>query len=297
MRDFDEQNITAAVLASFSKTENPRLREIMTGIVKHLHDLTREVGLTTAEWNDAIAFLTRTGQMCTERRQEFILLSDTLGLSMLVDAINHHMPAGTTQTTVLGPFYIQAAPEALNGSDISAGFEGVPLYVEGTVTDGKGRPIANAIVDTWHADAEGFYDVQHDDPTNLAMRARLRTSSSGRFSFWSIMPRYYPIPDDGPVGAMLKATGRHPFRPAHVHFMIAAPGFETLVTHVFEEGDRYLDSDAVFGVKNSLVREFAHQKPGPAPERRTMATQWRLLSYDFGLKRLQSITSAEIPDA
>jgi hydroxyquinol 1,2-dioxygenase len=282
MRDFDEHNITEAVIERFAGTPDPRLKEIMTSLVQHLHNFVRDVELTYEEWTVAIDFLTRTGQICNDKRQEFILLSDTLGVSMLVDAINHRMPEGATQTTVLGPFYVNDPPEVALGDDVSAGLPGEPLFVEGRVTSASGRPIAGAVVDIWHSDSEGFYDVQTSRET--ALRARLRTSPDGRFHFWTIVPRYYPIPDDGPVGQMLAATKRHPFRPAHVHFMIDAPGHEKLITHVFRAGDVYLDSDAVFGVKNSLIREFTRQRPGVAPDGRRMERSWRKLSYDFGLK-------------
>ena len=256
MRDFDENNITAAVVDRFADTPDPRVKEIMTSLVRHLHAFARDVRLSFAEWSYAVDFLTRTGQICSDQRQEFILLSDTLGLSMLVDAIDHPASAGVTETTVLGPFYVSSAPEVPLGSDVSGGMSGEPLYVEGTVCSSDGRPIANAVVEIWHSDDEGFYDVQRPELSSPALRARLRTDASGRFYFWSIVPRFYPIPDNGPVGEMLKATARHPFRPAHVHFMISAPDHEMLITHVFAADSPYLDSDAVFGVKNALIREF-----------------------------------------
>jgi hydroxyquinol 1,2-dioxygenase len=285
MRDFDENNITAAVVERFANTPDPRLREILSSLVEHLHAFARDVRLSFAEWSRAIDFLTRTGQMCSDTRQEFILLSDTLGLSMLVDAIDHPAGVGATESTVLGPFYVASAPELPLGSDVSGGLPGEPLYVEGTVRSPDGRPVANAIIDTWHSDADGFYDVQLPELAEPALRARFRSDAQGRFHFWSIVPRFYPIPDDGPVGDMLKATARHPFRPAHVHFMISAPGHETLVTHVFAADSPYLDSDAVFGVKNSLIREFTHERAGTGPDGRPMQRAWRKLSYDFGLKQ------------
>ena len=284
MRDFDENNITDAVIDRFADTPDPRLKEVITSLVRHLHAFARDVRLSFAEWNYSIDFLSRTGQMCTDKRQEFILLSDTLGLSMLVDAIDHPMSTGVTESTVLGPFYVASAPEMPLGSDVSGGMSGEPFYVEGTVCSSDGRPIANAVVDTWHSDDEGFYDVQRPDLSVPALRARFRANASGRFYFWSIVPRFYPIPDNGPVGEMLKATARHPFRPAHVHFMISAPGHETLVTHVFAADSPYLDSDAVFGVKNALIREFSHEPAGVAPDGTAMPRPWRRLSYDFGLK-------------
>jgi hydroxyquinol 1,2-dioxygenase len=250
-----------------------------------LHAFARDVRLSFAEWSYAIDFLTRTGQICSDKRQEFILLSDTLGLSMLVDAIDHPASAGATESTVLGPFYVASAPEMPLGSDVSGGLRGEPLFVEGTVCSSDGRPIANAVVDTWHSDDDGFYDVQRPELSAPVLRGRFRTDASGRFYFWSIVPKFYPIPDDGPVGEMLKATARHPFRPAHVHFMISAPRHETLITHVFAADSPYLDSDAVFGVKDTLVREFTREAPGTGPDGKTVNKPWRKLSYSFALKR------------
>jgi hydroxyquinol 1,2-dioxygenase len=285
MRDFDENNITEAVIKSFDATPDRRLRQIMTSLVHHLHDLIRDVELSFDEWSAAVDFLTRTGQMCTDTRQEFILLSDTLGASMLVDAINHRQTRGVTETTVLGPFFVEAAPEHPLGADISGPMEGEPLYITGSVSSEDGRRLEGAIVDVWHADGDGFYDVQQIEKLEgLAGRARFRTDANGEFEFWTIMPQYYPIPNDGPVGKMLDATGRHPNRPAHVHFLIAAEGFEPLVTHVFAADSPWLDSDAVFGVKNSLIAEFTRMPSAAAPSGGRTASEYRRLSYDFGLK-------------
>jgi len=289
MRDFDENNITDAVLESFAKTPDARLKQIVSRLTHHLHAFVRDVEPTFDEWLAAIQFLTRTGQMCSPTRQEFILLSDTFGVSMLVDAINHRLPEGATETTVLGPFYVDNAPAFALGADISAGMEGQPLYAEGSIASADGAPLAGATVDVWQSDDDGFYDVQAPDPSKLSLRGRFKTDAEGRYRFWSIVPAFYPIPNDGPVGEMLVATARHPFRPAHVHFMIRAPGFETLVTHVFVPGDRYLDSDAVFGVKNSLVGDFIEKPAGTkAPDGREMTTSWKHLTYNFGLKRAAS---------
>ncbi|GKQ50309.1 intradiol ring-cleavage dioxygenase [Bradyrhizobium sp. Ce-3] len=278
MRDFDEHNITEAVIDSMAQAKDARLRAVMTSLVRHLHDFVRDVELGFDEWNAAIDVLTRTGQTCSDKRQEFILLSDTLGVSMLVDAINHRMPEGATETTVLGPFFVAAAPELPSGADISGGIEGERLDVNGVVCSPDGRPLANATVDVWHADDDGYYDVQQPGLQSLVMRARFRTDREGRFSFTSIMPAYYPIPHDGPVGEMLQALGRHPYRPAHVHFMIAADGHETLITHIFDAESPYLDSDAVFGVKNSLIANFPRDDRSGQPQ--------RSLTYRFGLKPL-----------
>lgn len=286
MRDFDERNITTAVLERFANTPDPRLKQIVSSLVRHLHDFVRDVEIRFEEWSFAIDFLTRTGHMCDDKRQEFILLSDTLGVSMLVDAINHRIPAGATETTVLGPFYVQSPPEFANGADLAEGGTGETLLVEGTVSSASGQRLAGAIVDVWHSDQDGFYDVQDPNRAEPNLRGRLRTDADGCFHFWTAMPRWYPIPDDGPVGQMLNATKRHPNRPAHVHFMIQAPSHEMLVTHVFSDGSPYLDSDAVFGVKNSLIRPFTHEPAGAGAHGRNMNEAWRRLSYDFGLKQL-----------
>lgn len=284
MRNFDERSITAAVCERVGQASDPRARQISDALVRHLHDFVREIEPTQEEWSQAIAFLTRTGHMCDAKRQEFILLSDALGVSMLVDAINHRLPGGATETTVLGPFYVQEPPELPLGANISPGLEGVPLLVTGSVSTADGSPLANATVDVWHSDGDGYYDVQQlDDDHGLAMRARLRSAKDGVFHFWTIMPAAYPIPNDGPVGEMLAAQGRHPYRPAHVHFMIAAPEHEQLVTHVFVEGDAYLDSDVVFGVKDSLIRPFAEMPVGTAPDGTRVERPYRHLHYDFVL--------------
>ncbi len=280
-RDFNEHSITDAVVERFAATPDPRLKQILTSLVRHAHDFVRDVELTQDEWLEAIKFLTRVGHMSDERRQEFILLSDTLGISMLVDAINHRMPAGATETTVLGPFYVADPPVLEHDASIFHGEGGTPFHVVAHVTAPDGAPLANALVDVWQSDDDGFYDVQRpgDDPN---LRARFIADGTGTVRFWSILPKFYPIPDDGPVGDMLKATRRHPYRPAHLHFMIAQPGYETLVTHLFIEGDPYLDSDAVFGVKQSLVVDPArHETGGPD------GGAWRSLEHRFGLKPRQ----------
>jgi hydroxyquinol 1,2-dioxygenase len=285
MRDFDETNITEAVVESFGATPDPRLRQVVTSLVHHLHDFIRDVDLKFDEWSTAIDFLTKTGHMCTDTRQEFILLSDVLGASMLVDAVNHSMPGGATQTTVLGPFFVDTAPEYPLGADISGRMTGEPLFVTGIVQSEDGRPLAGSAIDVWHADDDGFYDVQQMEKLGgLAGRARFYADERGEFNFWSIVPKFYPIPDDGPVGQLLNATGRHPNRPAHVHFLIAAEGYETLVTHVFAADSPWLDSDAVFGVKNTLIKDFAHMPAGVAMDGREMDRPYRHLDYRFGLK-------------
>jgi hydroxyquinol 1,2-dioxygenase len=284
MSNFSEQKITREVVEAFQGTPDPRLKKIMGALVRHLHDFAREVELTQEEWQYAIDYLTRTGQPMADNRQEFILLSDTLGVSALVDAINHRIPAGATESTVLGPFYVPAPPELPLGFDLGRGLKGEPLFVEGTVCSASGNPHAKAAVDIWQSDSEGFYDVQLADLPDERLRARFHTDANGRYHFWSIMPNSYPIPLDGTVGEMLRATGRPAHRPAHVHFMIAANGHETLTTHIFVAGDPHLDSDPVFSTKDSLTREFSRETPGLAPDGTRVDRPWRKLVYNFGLK-------------
>jgi hydroxyquinol 1,2-dioxygenase len=282
MRNLSEFTITDAVLQRLTGAKTQRARQISEALVRHLHAFVREIEPTQSEWETAIDFLTRTGQMCDHKRQEFILLSDTLGVSMLVDAINHRTPQAATETTVLGPFFVKDAPEHASGADISGGVGGDPMLVTGSVVDAHGTPLVGAIVDVWHSDGDGYYDVQHLDTP--AMRGRFRTDQSGRFWFWSIKPAAYPVPHDGPVGEMLEVQGRHPWRPAHVHFMIGAADCEPLVTHVFVAGDPYLDSDVVFGVKDSLIREFTHQQGGTTAVGQCVERPYFHLHYDFALK-------------
>jgi hydroxyquinol 1,2-dioxygenase len=293
MRNFDEFTVTDAVLKRLTEAKNPRTRQISEALVRHLHAFVRETEPTQSEWGTAIDFLTRAGQMCDDKRQEFILLSDTLGVSMLVDAINHRAPEQATETTVLGPFFVQGAPEHASGVDISGGASGDPLLVTGSVVDAREKPVIGATVDVWHSDDDGYYDVQRADTSDThAMRGRFRTDEHGRFWFWSIKPAAYPVPHDGPVGEMLIAQGRHPWRPAHVHFMIDAPGCEQLVTHLFVAGDQYLDSDVVFGVKDSLICEFRHLPAGSVVAGRKVDRPCYHLDHDFTLK----VQAAEFHD-
>lgn len=283
MQEFDETTITDAVLARVRGAPDARVRRVSEALVRHLHAFIREIEPTEAEWQWGIGFLTEIGRRCTGTRQEFILWSDTLGVSMLVDALNHRLPEGATQTTVFGPFYVPP-PEFPAGADIKGDLSGFPLYLSGTVSSAEGRPLADAVVDIWHSDSEGFYDLQKlDEHPNFAGRGRFHTDTQGRFHLWTIRPTAYPIPHDGPVGRMLQAQGRHPYRPEHVHFLITAGGHRRLVTHLFAAGDRYLDSDVVFGVKSSLVREYAHHSGGTAPDGRVMQGIWYSLHHDFRL--------------
>jgi len=285
MQNINENTITQAVVASIAGCEDARLRVLMTSLVQHLHAFAREVKLTEQEWATAIAFLTAVGHITDDKRQEFILLSDVLGLSMLVTAQNNAKPPGCTEATVFGPFFVEGAPQYENGADISNGAKGAPCFVSGQVRDLDGTPIAGATIDVWQSNEEGFYDVQAPGEHEHRARGRLRSDDDGRFRFRSILAEAYPIPHDGPVGKLLAAVGRHPWRPAHLHFMIQAPGRETLVTHVFRAGGRYLESDAVFGVRSSLIADWVRHEPGLAPDGKRLDVPFYTLAYDFVLDR------------
>lgn len=276
MSYLSEANSAETVNGRIGEATDPRLRRVMTSLVNHLHDFIKDVELTEAEWEAAIGFLTRTGQICSDTRQEFILLSDALGVSMLVDAINHRAPEGATESTVFGPFHVEGAPELPMGTCISTDGKGEICLYQGRVLDLDGRPIENALVDVWSDNADGFYDVQQPDlQPRWNNRGVFRTGNDGTYAFRGIKPVSYPIPDDGPVGQMLAALGRHPWRPAHMHFRITAPGHDRLITHIFVGGDSYLGSDAVFGVKAALIADFeAVQSPTEA---------WRT-AFDFVLR-------------
>jgi hydroxyquinol 1,2-dioxygenase len=290
MMNLDEHTITEEALRRIEHTPSPRLREIMAGLLNHLHTFAREVRLTEQEWLEGIQFLTRTGQVSNSVRQEMILLSDILGLSQLVVAQNHSRPQAATEQTVFGPFHVEGAPSlTTHDADIAAGASGDPLWVTTKVVDSVGYPVADASVDVWQADGDGFYDVQDEgwriDESRL--RAVFTTDAEGRFSFRSVMPRSYPIPMDGPVGQMMRATNRHPMRPAHIHFMIRKDGFDPLVTHVFADGDEYLDSDAVFGVRSSCIGTYVPHEAGTTTPAGTQGERrFYTLDYTFVLQRL-----------
>lgn len=254
---FSEDTSVDTVNARMGAATSPRMAEVMACLVKHLHAFAKEVHLTQAEWEIGIDFLTRTGQICSGERQEFILLSDVLGFSMLVDAINNRRPAGATENTVFGPFHVADAPIRAMGDTISLDGKGEPCLFEGKVIDLHGTPIEGACVDVWSDNADGFYDVQQPGiQPRWNNRGRFITGRDGAYAFRGIKPTSYPIPDDGPVGKMLALMGRHPYRPAHMHFLVTAPGFQKLVTHTFVGDDAYLESDAVFGVKQTLIAPF-----------------------------------------
>lgn len=279
-----EQDLLDRVLASFDETPDPRLKQVMRALVTHLHAFLREVRPTEHEWQQAIDFLTAAGHITDERRQEFILLSDTLGASMQTIAINNEAYANATEATVFGPFFVADAPQVELGGDIAGGAAGEPCWVEGSVRDTDGNPVPGARIEVWEADADGFYDVQYDDE-RVAGRAHLFTDASGDFRFWAVTPTPYPIPHDGPVGAMLAATHRSPMRASHLHFMVTAAGSRPLVTHIFVRGDEHLASDSVFGVKDSLVRDFVPQPPAtPAPDGRDLGGRpWSRVRFDIVL--------------
>jgi hydroxyquinol 1,2-dioxygenase len=284
MDEAREQAVTDEVVASFDATPDDRLREVLQSLTRHLHAFARDVRLTQAEWDAAIGYLTRVGHITDDRRQEFILLSDVLGLSMLTVGINSPASANATESTVFGPFFREDAPEIRLGGDIANGAKGTACWVTGTVADTGGAPIAGARIEVWEADDDGFYDVQYDGD-RTAGRAWLSSGDGGEFRFWAVRPAPYPIPYDGPVGELLTATGRSPMRPAHLHFKVDAPGFRTLITHIFAAGDEYLDRDAVFGVKESLIVDFAEHPPGSAPDGRTLDDPWTSVSFDIVLER------------
>ena len=284
--DLDEESLVEAVTASFDGTPDPRLRQILQVLARHLHAAVRELEPTLAEWEYAIGFLTATGQKCDPTRQEFVLLSDVLGISSLVENINHRKTPGATEATVLGPFHMVESPARDLGASIDLVGKGRPCLVSGRVLSVDGEPVPGASVDVWQADEDGFYDVQRPDVQPAGNGRGLFTADAdGRFWFITVVPRYYPIPTDGPIGTMLLAGGRHPYRPAHIHFIAAAAGFLPVTTHIFVAGSPYLDSDAVFAVKRSLVRDFAEVDDQAAADRYGLANPYRWADIDLVLER------------
>ncbi|HLM05306.1 MAG TPA: dioxygenase [Blastococcus sp.] len=279
-----EDNITDLAAERWATALDPRLAELMTALVRHLHDFAREVRLTEAEWMAAIQWLTRTGQISDEKREEFILASDVLGLSMLVVQMNHRLDEKATPATVLGPFHIEGSPEFGYGGDMSDGVPGTPLYLHGTVRDLAGDPVGGAVLDVWQADTEGAYESQVPDVDEARLRAKYTTREDGSYCSRTIAPKGYTIPMDGPVGDLISRTAISHFRPAHVHFLINVPGFEPLITHLFQEGAEYLDSDVVFGTKQELVVPFEPREPGPTPDGGTIGEPWLEGRYDFVLQ-------------
>jgi catechol 1,2-dioxygenase/hydroxyquinol 1,2-dioxygenase len=280
--DITEDTVTDAVVDSFAGAADARLRTLLDAVVRHLHDAVREVEPTIAEWEAAVDFLTRTGQKCDATRQEFVLLSDVLGISALVENINHRKVAGATEATVLGPFHMTESPVRANGDTIDLVGGREPCLVTGRVLTTGGEPVAGAAVDVWQADEDGFYDVQRPDVQPAGNgRGLFTTDDEGRFWFTTVVPSYYPIPTDGPVGELLGATGRHPNRPAHIHFIADAAGYVPVTTHIFVAGSAYLDSDAVFAVKRSLVRDFAPVDDPAEADRLGVANPFRHAQIDL----------------
>jgi hydroxyquinol 1,2-dioxygenase len=284
-----EQELVEQVVASFGNADDARLKQLMQALTRHLHAFLREVRLTEDEWRRAIAFLTDAGHITDDKRQEFILLSDVLGASMQTIAINNQAYANATEATVVGPFFVEGSPQIPLGGDIAAGAAGEPCWVEGTVTGTDGKPVADARIEVWQADADASYDVQYDDDRTAA-RAHLFTDEEGSYQFWALTPTPYPIPHDGPVGKLLQAAGRSPMRASHLHFMVIADGQRTLVTHIFVRGDELLTRDAVFGVKESLVMEFEQQPAATAaPDGRDLGGRtWSRVRFDIVLAPVQT---------
>ena len=280
-----EDNITDLAAERWATARDPRTAELLTALVRHLHDFAREVRLTEAEWMAGIQWLTRTGQISDEKREEFILASDVLGLSMLVVQMNHRLDPAATPATVLGPFHIEGSPELGFGADMSDDVAGAPLYLHGTVRDLDGNPVAGAVLDVWQADTEGAYESQVPDVDEARLRAKYTTREDGSYCVRTIAPKGYTIPMDGPVGDLISRTEISHFRPAHIHFLINVPGFEPLITHLFQAGAEYLDSDVVFGTKQELVVAFEPREPGATPDGGKSDEPWAEARYDFVLQR------------
>jgi hydroxyquinol 1,2-dioxygenase len=279
-----EDTLTDAVIATIADNADPRFREIMTALVRHLLGFAREVELTKEEWLAAIDFLSRTGWRTTEKRNEFILLSDTLGLSSMVDFISSRGNDDATEVSVLGPFYIDGAPMIDNGGDLIAGNDGEPGVVHGQVLSVDGTPVAGAMLDVWQNAANGLYSTEDPEQNEMNLRGRLLTAEDGSYSFTTIRPMPYTVPEDGPVGGMLDAMGRHPWRPAHIHFKVTADGYQDLITELYPDDDKYIDEDAVFGVRESLVVSFARNNSADEAAKHGLDAPFFDLGYDFRLR-------------
>lgn len=292
MRNMTEAQLTEVVLERYSKTPNPRLREILTSLIRHTHAFVREVQLTEAEWLTGIDFLTRTGQTCDGKRQEMILLSDNLGISALVNLVSAAVAEGATESTVVGPFYVPESPERARAESILRRPQDErtehSLIVHGNVRGPDGEPIPEARIEVWQTDSNGMYDIQDGAQPEHNLRGTYRSDAGGTFVIRSIRPTSYPIPTDGPVGELLRATDRHPWRPAHLHAMVSAPRYRTLTTHLFDAEDDYLDSDVVFAVKQSLIREFVlNERPQEAQRYGVESPFWELQTH-FDLQRAET---------
>ena len=279
-----ESNLTDIARERWSNMPDPRLREIMAALITHIHAFVREIEPTEAEWAGAIDWLTRTGKMCTEKRQEFILFSDVLGVSMLVDAINHRLASRATPTTVEGPFHIHDSPEFADGADMAKNAPGVPCFVAGVVRDLDGKPVEGATLDVWQTDGEGLYEAQRD-VDGPWVRGIFRTQADGSFLIRTVAPVGYTIPMDGTVGELMQRTKISHYRPAHIHFVVETPGYHRIVTHLFQRGDRYLDTDVVYGVKAPLIVDFKQVPGGKAPNGETLSSPFYLVRYDFVLQK------------
>ncbi|WP_329459041.1 dioxygenase family protein [Streptomyces sp. NBC_01497] len=284
LSDLTSDTITDAVLSTLHGTKDARLGEILESLVQHVHSFVREVRLTEEEWAKGIEFLTGTGQLCTATRQEFILLSDVLGVTMLVDAVSHERRGDATENSVLGPYFRDDRPRRPDGADISEGLPGTPLYFEGQVVDHRGTPVAGAGVDVWHSDGDGAYDVELPGRTDPAMRALFVTDEAGRFTFRSIRPASYPIPGDGTVGELMRSTGRSLMRPAHVHVLIEASGFQRVTTMLFPADDSHLGGDPVFGVRQSLITAYDTYEAGTGPCRELTDERYTVVRHTFVLE-------------
>lgn len=287
-----EANLTDLAAERWSDIPDARLRQVMPALVRHLHAFVREVEPTPAEWFAAIQFLTAVGQKCDDKRQEFILCSDVLGVSMLMDAINNRLSTGATPTTVEGPFHIPDSPEVAHGGNMAEGAPGIPCFVTGTVRSTEGKPVAGAVLDIWQTDGEGLYEAQRDtaDPW---MRGFYRTAADGAYAIRTVAPIGYTIPMDGPLGGLMRNTNISHMRPAHIHFHLKAPGYHEVITHLFRRGDQYIETDVVFGVKEPLIVDFIERPAGKGPNGETVATPFCEVRYDFVLQQQEAKAAAE----
>lgn len=291
------ETITDQAVARWATTHDPRLRELITRLIPHVHAYAKEVGLTHEEWLGGLNFLARVGQWTTDARGENILLSDVMGLSMLTVMLNDKLPKGATPHTVLGPFYVEGSPEHAPGGNMAEGVAGEPCYISGQVRNLKGEPIAGAVLDMWQADEEGVYEVQLTEPSGPYLRGIYHSGADGRYLVKTIAPLGYTIPMDGPVGDLIRMTDISHFRPAHIHFILSAPGYQKIITHLFKRGTEYLENDVVYGVKQELICDFKKNPPGVAPDGETLDTSFWTIEYDFVLAPEGAVAGAEAREA
>ncbi len=289
--------ITQQAVDRWSTTHDPRLRELITKLIPHVHDYAREVGLTHQEWIDGLNFLARVGQWTTDARGENILLSDVMGLSMLTVMLNDKLPKGATPHTVLGPFYVDDSPELQAGGNMAEGVEGEPCYISGQIRNLKGEPIADATLDMWQADDEGIYEVQLSEKSGPYLRGIYHSGPDGRYLVKTIAPLGYAVPMDGPVGELLYKTDISYFRPAHIHFILSSPGYQKIITHLFKRGTEYLENDVVYGVKQELIADFIRHEPGVAPTGEKLDTPFWTIEYDFVLAPEGATAEAQAKEA